>query len=206
MKNVVIIAGLSASGKSTVLDYMVENLGYEKLVTTTTRDPRPGEVNGVDYHFLSKEDFKNKKNEGYFLENVEIKGNFYGTGLNAFQKDFGDKKPVLILDPVGVVEATKILEKEGWKVNSVFIDESPETCIERVLSRDASPEEQKKRVNDINTVEKGWGTHTNYKFRTIPGSSIEKNAKDIDEFNKTQMNQKVKVKRERKSRNGKKFS
>lgn len=183
MKNVVIIAGLSASGKSTILNEMVKELGYEKLVTTTTRDPRPGEVNGVDYHFLTKEEFAEKRDNGFFLENVEIKGNFYGVGLNAFEKDFGNKKPVLILDPVGVVAATEKLKEVDWQVVSAFINESPETCIERVLSRPADKEEQEARINDINTVEKGWATHTEYSMKTTSGATVKENAKAIDDFN-----------------------
>lgn len=192
MKNVVIIAGHSASGKSTVLEDMVKNRGYEKLVTTTTRDPRPGEVNGVDYHFLSKEEFVDKKDKGFFLENVNIKNNFYGVGLNAFEKDFKGKKPVLILDPIGVVAATKKLKEVGWNVISVFIDESPETCIDRVLSRESSIEEKTNRISDIKNAESGWGSYTNYTIRTKPLSSIEANSKFIDDFNMSKMDIKVK--------------
>lgn len=201
MNNVVIIAGLSASGKSTVLTDMVDNLGYEKLVTTTTREPRPGEVDGIDYHFLTKEEFSKRKEDGFFLENVEIKGNFYGVGLNAFEKDFGDKKPVLILDPVGVVAATEKLKEVDWNVVSVFINETPETCIERVLSRPAAKEEQDARIRDIQTVEKGWATHTEYSMNTKPGSTVQENAKDIDEFNKASMKAEQKVKKSKKRRN-----
>jgi len=198
MKNVVIIAGLSASGKSTVLTEMVQKLGYEKLVTTTTRDPRAGEINGVDYHFLTKDEFSAKKDKGFFLENVEIKGNFYGVGLNAFEKDFGEKKPILILDPVGVVAATEKLKDVNWNVSSIFIDETPMTCINRVLSRPAKEEEQLNRIKDILTVEDGWGAHTEYSMRTRPGATISENANEIDLFNK--QNMKIEKKVEKKPR------
>ena len=96
MKNITIIAGLSASGKSTILAEMVSNYNYTQLITTTTRDPRPNEINGISYHFISKEEFVERRNNGEFLESVEAKGNFYGLRLNEFDKDFGNKKPIKI--------------------------------------------------------------------------------------------------------------
>ena len=178
-KNVIIIAGLTASGKTTVLEKMVESFNFEKLVTSTTREPRPGEVNGVDYHFLSKKEFKNRIDNGLFIEHVENKGHFYGAGTNSFEKDFKNKQPALILDPMGVVEATKILEKEGWNVMSIFLDVPKETCIRRVLERNADEAEIRNRISDINGVEKNWKNEANYSVTIAPseGETIESLAK-----------------------------
>lgn len=179
---ILIVAGHSASGKTTVLEKMCETLNYEKLTTTTTREMRPGEVNGVDYHFLTKEEFLIKKEDGFFLEDVQIKGNFYGSGLNAFDKDFGNNIPCIILDPIGAKTATDILRKHGHTPISVFIDETPETCIKRVLSREASSAEKLKRVDDIKNAEAGWSNYMKYDFKTIPLSSCEENVEQINQF------------------------
>ena len=75
-----VISGPAGSGKGTVvklLREMIPTLGFS--VSATTRAPRPGEVDGVNYHFISREDFKNLIENGMVLEYTEYCGNFYGT-------------------------------------------------------------------------------------------------------------------------------
>lgn len=75
-----VISGPAGSGKGTVIKALMEkekNIAYS--VSATTRAPRPGEVNGVNYHFISVEDFKKRIEEGGILEYTEYCGNFYGT-------------------------------------------------------------------------------------------------------------------------------
>ena len=77
---VIVISGPSGSGKSTVIDALCkadETLRFS--ISATTRKPRPSEVDGVDYHFLSKPEFENHIQQGSFLEWAEYGGNFYGT-------------------------------------------------------------------------------------------------------------------------------
>jgi guanylate kinase len=77
----IVIAGPAGSGKTTLCDRMVAEVpGFSRVVTTTTRPPRPGELNGVHYHFLSPEEFDAKIAEGAFLEWAWVhKKNRYGT-------------------------------------------------------------------------------------------------------------------------------
>lgn len=79
----VIISGPSGAGKSTVLDRLVETcpLPLALSVSATTRPPRPGEVDGEAYHFLSFEEFTKRRQEGDFLEYKEVygRGHWYGT-------------------------------------------------------------------------------------------------------------------------------
>jgi guanylate kinase len=90
----VIFSGPAGAGKSTVVQRLLEtcSLPLELSVSATTRLPRPGEADGVAYHFLSKEEFAQRRNNGEFLEYKEVfgLGNWYGTlretvtsGLNA---------------------------------------------------------------------------------------------------------------------------
>jgi guanylate kinase len=67
-------------GKGTLIKGLLERVpGLELAVSATTRAPRPGEVNGVDYHFLSREDFDRRVAAGEFVEHAEYAGNRYGT-------------------------------------------------------------------------------------------------------------------------------
>ena len=55
---IIILIGESAVGKDTLCTYLVDNNGYERIVTYTTRPPRDNEIDGVDYNFVSQEDFQ----------------------------------------------------------------------------------------------------------------------------------------------------
>ncbi len=91
----VVISGPSGVGKGTVRKALFSmpkhNLVYS--VSMTTRDKRPGEVDGRDYYFVSKEEFLKRKAEGKFLETAEFVGNFYGTPLDKVneQLDLGNE-------------------------------------------------------------------------------------------------------------------
>ena len=77
--NLFIISGPAGVGKTTLCDRLLidfaENL--KRVITATTRKPRVGEVDGVDYYFLSKQEFERKKSQNAFLENEIIHGNEY---------------------------------------------------------------------------------------------------------------------------------
>ncbi len=74
-----VVSGPAGSGKSTVLAKIMQDGDCAYSVSATTRQPRPGEVNGVNYHFMSEEDFKQHVANGDFLEYTEYVGNYYGT-------------------------------------------------------------------------------------------------------------------------------
>jgi len=77
---VIVISGPSGSGKSTVANALCETDQTLRLsVSATTRKPRPREVDGVNYHFLSKAEFKKHLQQNKFLEWAEYQDNFYGT-------------------------------------------------------------------------------------------------------------------------------
>ncbi len=74
-----LISGPSGCGKSTICDRLREDPRVVYSVSATTRPPRPGEVDGKDYHFLSKEEFRRRIEAGDFIEHAEVHGNMYGT-------------------------------------------------------------------------------------------------------------------------------
>ncbi|XP_035410290.1 guanylate kinase isoform X1 [Cygnus atratus] len=77
----VVLSGPSGAGKSTLIKKLFKD--YENIfgfsVSHTTRQPRPGEVNGKDYHFVTREEMKKEIDAGEFLEHAEFSGNMYGT-------------------------------------------------------------------------------------------------------------------------------
>jgi len=81
---VFVICAPSGAGKSTLIGRLrseFPEIGFS--VSCTTRAPRAGEVDGRDYHFLSREEFLSRREKGYFAEWAEVHGNFYGTPLKA---------------------------------------------------------------------------------------------------------------------------
>jgi len=77
---ILVITGPSGVGKGTLIKGLLERVpGLELAVSATTRKPREGEVNGVDYHFLSGDDFDRRVAAGEFVEQAEYAGNRYGT-------------------------------------------------------------------------------------------------------------------------------
>jgi guanylate kinase len=78
---ILIIIGPAGSGKTTLCDRLLGEFPgrIKRIVTTTTRQPRPGEIDGVDYHFLSEEAFREGIRNGAFIEWAEVHGRFYGS-------------------------------------------------------------------------------------------------------------------------------
>ncbi|MGH2742862.1 MAG: guanylate kinase [Thermoleophilaceae bacterium] len=80
MAPILVITGPSGVGKGTLIKGLLERVpGLQLAVSATTRKPREADVNGVDYHFLSEEDFDRRVARGEFVEHAEYAGNRYGT-------------------------------------------------------------------------------------------------------------------------------
>lgn len=92
-----VLVGPSASGKTQITAKLIKDFGLKKLVTYTSRKPRTGEVDGIDYHFVSVEEFEEKIKNNFFFEYVEYNKNYYGTAKNDITDD-----SVVILEPNGV--------------------------------------------------------------------------------------------------------
>ncbi|MFN0207864.1 MAG: guanylate kinase [Planctomycetota bacterium] len=75
----IVVSGPSGSGKTTICDRLERDYGCEYVVTATTRAPRPGETNGIDYIFYSRPEFERRLAAGEFLEHAEVHRNLYGT-------------------------------------------------------------------------------------------------------------------------------
>ena len=105
-KKLWIISGSSGVGKGTVLKAVLAKRPDLKVsISCTTRLPREGEVNGVNYFFLSREDFQKAVNEGKFLEWAEFSGNMYGTRLDYVSKKLSEGHNIILeIDTQGALK------------------------------------------------------------------------------------------------------
>jgi guanylate kinase len=103
----VILSGPSGVGKDTVIDAWSEmDPRVERVVAYTTRPPREGEVEGIDYHFVSVPHFEQLAEEGAFLEWKRVHGNFYATPLKEMERMLEEGKiAVLKIDVQGALAA-----------------------------------------------------------------------------------------------------
>ena len=92
----VILSSPSGAGKTSIARALVEeNKSFLFSVSATTRKSRPGEVNGKEYHFLTVDEFRQKINDGQFLEHAKVFGNLYGTPLEPVMESINDGKDLI---------------------------------------------------------------------------------------------------------------
>lgn len=133
--NILTLTGPSCSGKTTLLNELVKNHGYRKIISHTTRNPREGEINGVDYHFVTKSEFYELKDANKFAETVEFGGFNYGISVEELTRQ-SDKLPVLICEPTGLINLKLYIDQlPEVKLIKVYIDGGKETLICRYLQR-----------------------------------------------------------------------
>lgn len=130
------ITGPTAAGKSYLVDAMLEQGLINKLVSHTTRKPRPNEREGYDYYFIQENDFKWMSDRGSFIEEVEFNGTHYGTLQAEIENKVDGKKPaVIIVEPKGVEMYSKICEQNGFKHIKVFVNTPEELRLSRLEKR-----------------------------------------------------------------------
>jgi guanylate kinase len=97
VSKVFVITGPSGVGKGTLIAQLLRRVpGLELSVSATTRDPRAGEVDGRDYHFLSSEEFDRRARGGEFLEHATYSGNRYGTLRSEVKRRLAEGKSVVL--------------------------------------------------------------------------------------------------------------
>ena len=97
MGKVFVITGPSGVGKGTLIEQLLERVPELELsVSATTREPRPGEVDGRDYHFLAAEEFDRRVDAGDFLEHATYSGNRYGTLREEVERRLAEGRSVVL--------------------------------------------------------------------------------------------------------------
>lgn len=150
-RQVVVIAGPSGSGETTITNEIVKRFPgtVSRLVTATTRPPRVGERNGVDYYFLSDEEFARSKEEGGILECTYIpnRNTYYGTYAQDLNEKISSNK-IVIANP-DIVGARYF--KEHFNAVTIFIiPENIDALLRRIRERNPElpdAEVEKRRVN-----------------------------------------------------------
>lgn len=92
-----IVSAPSGTGKTSLVNALVRDTNHLKLsISHTTRKPRPKEIDGYNYHFISEDKFKQMEMAGVFMESAKVFGNFYGTSQDAVQKMLDEGHDVVL--------------------------------------------------------------------------------------------------------------
>lgn len=139
-----VLIGESASGKSSVARYLVNNFGFNNIIIYTTREPREGEVNGIDYHFINKSQFEHMSTLGLFAETAEYNGWRYASIKSDYEDDSDNK--VAVLTPHGIRQ----IRKNGIDIYVVYIKIPRRDRLIKILHRGDDIEEAYRRsLSDV---------------------------------------------------------
>ncbi len=129
---ILVLSGPSGAGKSTIIENASSKIGdYYFSISTTTRKPREGEIDGVNYHFVSREEFEEDIKAGVFLEYATVHGNYYGTSLKPVKEAL--KRGKLVIFDIDIQGHRLVRAKVGDLVTSVFITPPSLSELERRL-------------------------------------------------------------------------
>jgi guanylate kinase len=135
-----VVSGPSGAGKGTVCGEFVKQVGISLSISMTTRDPRPGEVDGEDYYFVSEEQFLRTVSDGGFFEYAKVYDHYYGTPKNPVMTRLSSGADVLLeIDTQGALKV-----KREWP-DGIFIYILPPSMRElrrRITSRGADTREE----------------------------------------------------------------
>ena len=155
----IVLVGASASGKTEVAKLLAIKYGLKKVITHTTRLKRSGETNGVDYHFVSEDEFLFLKSQHAFIETTFYNHHYYGT---SYQEVSDDK--VLIVDANGLKSFQAIKQP---KIVTFLMVANENTRLNRMLYRGDPLDNAKKRIaNDRLDFDQKKIGHIDYVINT----------------------------------------
>ncbi len=147
-----VISAPSGTGKTTILKVVMDNIpGLAFSISHTTRLPRPGEENGVDYHFVSHDEFRQMITQDMFLEHAEVHDNLYGTSREAVETQLDEGLDVILdID----VQGADIVRRDK-RLDPTYLFISPPNLSElekRLVGRGTEDEERiALRLNNAKT-------------------------------------------------------
>lgn len=175
---ILIISGKTASGKDTVmLELLTRFPGFKRVVTTTSRNLRTGEKQGVDYNFVSKQDFKQKAERGDFIEFVEYAGSLYGTekaqilsNLNGgliwrIDPSRAGQIRDLIKSSFEPVKAEEILRR----ILVIYLTVDDTVVLERLKERNLGSQEISRRMEEDNRFWREYQDKYDFVVENVPG-------------------------------------
>ena len=122
----IIFAGPTASGKTYIRNKFKEK-GFINEVSYTSREPRPGEIDGIDYHFIPKDEFLKRLADGEFYEYTEYNGSHYATGIKEW-----NECEIFVMETDGL---KTILQEDKVDCVFVYVDTPEEIRIQRMKER-----------------------------------------------------------------------
>mgnify|MGYP003980802571 CR=1 FL=1 len=152
--SLVVVSGPSGSGKTSLCKALCsDHPGFTLSISTTTRIIRDGEVNGVDYHFVSREEFLEDIENGFFIEWAEVHGNFYGTSKKVVEKELARDNTVIFDIDVQGHQAIRELYQDI--TTSVFVTTPTLTILkDRLVGRETDSQEgiDKRLINALSEM------------------------------------------------------
>ena len=136
----IVLAGASASGKTEVAKVLASKYGIKKIVTTTTRDKRNNEVDGVDYFFVTKEKFERMILEDRFVEYTLYNGQMYGSTKDQISDD-----KCVVIDPAGL---RSYLNLNNDSIVTFYLEADEKTRHNRMIFRGDNPDKIKSRIEN----------------------------------------------------------
>ncbi|MGF7012019.1 guanylate kinase [Lachnospiraceae bacterium PF1-22] len=163
MKKIIVLVGPSGSGKTRLGKYLEETHNAAQFVSTTTRKPRRGELNGVDYHFVSKEEFT----DSVMIEWTTYANNLYGLSVNEVMQKVNSEENNVFYAVMEIEGAKKISELlpplctsgEEAEVITVFVSADIKTLMLRMRARGDSFEKIAERIDNIFKTNELDGRH-----------------------------------------------
>lgn len=166
-KLLLVLTGKTASGKDTVMGKILARFpDFKKVTTTTSRTPRDEEINGIDYNFISKEEFEQKIKNGDFIEYVNYGGNLYGTEKTQILDNLNSNL-IWRIDPS---MAGKIREfTKDFKTLVIYLTVDDEVVLQRLKQRNLSPQEIERRMQEDKTFWQQYKDNYDFVVENIPG-------------------------------------
>jgi len=173
---ILVLSGPSGAGKSTIINAASHEIGeYYFSISTTTRLPRAGEENGIDYFFVSKEAFEKDIKAGNFLEYAQVHGNYYGTSLKPVHEALASGK--LVIFDIDVQGHRLVRAKMDDITTSAFITPPTLEALETRL-RARCTDEEAVIVGRIENAKSEITALNEYDF-TIINDTVEKAAEQF---------------------------
>ena len=159
MYKIIALIGEAGAGKDTLMKEFLKQHDFHEIISCTTRPPREGEKNGVNYFYYSEKDFLEKVNKNEMLEYTSFRDWFYGTSYDSVVKD---KINIGVFNPDGVLS---LLNRNDVDLQIVRITARDKTRLLRQLNRESSPDveeiirryktdkEDFKKINNIDYTE-----------------------------------------------------
>ncbi len=168
-----IISGFAQSGKTTLANLLLKDPNIIRIITSTSRKPREGEKDKIDYYFLKEEDFKDQSK---FIETAIVHGNYYGTLKDEVKKKIETgKKVIWVMDVQGADNILKNQKELDKDLATIFI--TPEkftTLIQRIRLKGDSNSEQR-----IESIRKELSYLPLFKYLVNTSNSLNESLEDL---------------------------